>query len=454
MPKKITQIKRPPRLVQKTRVAAYARVSSGKDAMMHSLSAQISYYSGLIQQNDEWLYVGVYADEAKTGTKNTREDFQRLLSDCRAGKIDMVITKSISRFARNTVTLLETVRELKALGVDVFFEEQNIHTMSGDGELMMTILASYAQEESRSASENQKWRIRANFKEGLPWNGTILGYRIEDGVYVPLEDEATLVRTIFGLYIDGWGTYKIAKYLNKAGIRTRKGNEWSQGSLQKLLRNYTYTGNLLLQTSYISDHISKKSKRNHGELPMYHSENSHEAIIPMSEYEKAQTVRQARSQTHFHDADRTVIYPFRSKLLCMDCGKRYRRKTVTRGPIWICATYNTRGKEYCPTSKAIPEDTLMAVTAGVLGTDTFDATVFLDRVDHIKVGSENQLTYIFKDGSSVSTTWQDRSRRDSWTEEKRKSARKIALQQEPPERYSDGRFKKKDNSTYQGRLQA
>lgn len=132
------------------------------------------YYSDLIQKHPGWQYCGVYADEAMTGTKDERENFQRLLEDCRSGKIDMVLTKSISRFARNTVTLLETVRELKLLGVNVYFEEQNIYTLSADGELMMTILASYAQEESRSASENQKWRIRANFQKGLPWKGLVL----------------------------------------------------------------------------------------------------------------------------------------------------------------------------------------------------------------------------------------------------------------------------------------
>ena len=159
---------------QRKRVAAYARVSSGKDAMLHSLSAQVSYYNDLIQSRSDWLYCGVYSDEAITGTKTERRGFQALLSDCRAGKLDMVIVKSISRLARNTVTLLETVRELKCLGVDVFFEEQNIHTMSADGELMLTILASYAQEESLSVSENQKWRVRKNFSEGKPWGCTIL----------------------------------------------------------------------------------------------------------------------------------------------------------------------------------------------------------------------------------------------------------------------------------------
>ena len=179
------------------RVAAYARVSSAKDAMHHSLSAQVSYYSDLIQKHPGWSYAGVYADEAKTGTRDSRESFQRLIADCKTGKIDAVITKSISRFARNTVTLLETVRELKGYGIDVFFEEQNIHTLSAEGELMLSILASYAQEESLSASENQKWRIRRNFEEGKPWNGTMLGYRYREGTLVVEPGEAEIVRRIF-----------------------------------------------------------------------------------------------------------------------------------------------------------------------------------------------------------------------------------------------------------------
>ena len=181
---------------QLKRVAAYARVSSGKDAMLHSLSAQVSYYNDLIQNHSGWQYAGVYADEALTGTKDNRDNFQRLLTDCRAGKIDMVITKSISRLARNTVTLLETVRELKNMGVDVFFEEQNIHSLSADGELILTILASYAQEESLSASENQKWRVRQNFMNGKPWRGFMLGYRYDGEKYTIVPDEAEIVRSI------------------------------------------------------------------------------------------------------------------------------------------------------------------------------------------------------------------------------------------------------------------
>lgn len=435
-----------PAVPKLTRVAAYARVSSGKDAMLHSLSAQVSYYSQLIQSHNGWQYVGVYADEALTGTKDNRDNFLRLISDCRAGKIDLILTKSISRFARNTVTLLATVRELKSLGVDVFFEEQNIHTMSADGELMMTILASYAQEESRSASENQKWRIRANFKSGLPWNGTILGYRIEEGVYVPLEEEAEVVRQIFAWYQEGLGFYTIAKRLNKAGILTRKGNPWCQQSVQRLISTYTYTGNLLLQKTYIHDHISKKSCTNTGQLPMYHAEESHDAIIPLDEFQAVQEQRKERAKKYAHNSGKNEVYPFTSKLVCQGCGKRYRRKRITRGPVWICSTFNTKGKEFCPTSKQIPEDTLMAVTAKILGLKAFDANIFIDRVKEIQVGTNNSLTYIFHDGSSVQTIWPDRSRAESWTNSMRQTARNSALQQEPLMRGSDGRFLKRTRS--------
>ena len=211
---------------KKKRVAAYARVSSVKDAMLHSLSAQVSYYSEYIQKHG-WEYAGVYADEAITGTKHKRENFQKLLEECRAGNVQMVITKSISRFARNTVTLLQTVRELKDLGVDVYFEEQNIHTMSADGELMLTILASYAQEESLSASENQKWRLQKCFQNGDMVNTyRIFGYRYINGTLVVEPTEAEYVREIFQRAIRGDTFGSISKWLNENGIRCSSGGEW------------------------------------------------------------------------------------------------------------------------------------------------------------------------------------------------------------------------------------
>ena len=231
MAREIQQVVFPPVPKKKKRVAAYARVSSGKDAMLHSLSAQISYYSDMIQRHPGWEFAGVFADEAKTGTRDSREQFQKLLQACHEKQVDMVITKSISRFARNTVTLLSTIRELKAIGVDVFFEEQNIHTLSADGELMITVLASYAQEESLSASENRKWRIRKNFEAGIPCDGTVLGYRYKDGRYVIEPTEAEIVRRIYSMYLSGMGERSIAKMLNSEELPTRYGNRWTNNSI-------------------------------------------------------------------------------------------------------------------------------------------------------------------------------------------------------------------------------
>lgn len=238
-------------LPQLLRVAAYARVSSGKDAMLHSLSAQVGYYTELIQSNPEWRFCGVYADEALTGTKDNREQFQIMLAECRKGNINLIITKSISRFARNTVTLLETVRELKELGVGVLFEEQNIHSLSSDGELMLSILASYAQEESYSASENQKWRIHRNFEEGKIGSIRMLGYkRTPDGSLEIIPEEAETVRLIFNSYLSGMGKQTIANMLNEMQIPTINGCEWTAEDIRRILKNEKYAGNMLLQKKF------------------------------------------------------------------------------------------------------------------------------------------------------------------------------------------------------------
>ena len=225
--------------------------------MLHSLSAQVSYYNKLIQSNPEWLFCGVYADEALTGTKDNRENFQRLLSECRAGRIDLIITKSISRFARNTVTLLETVRELKELGVDVYFEEQNIHSISPDGEFMLTLLGSYAQEESYSASENQKWRIRKDFEFGKVSTVIMLGYkRNSEGVLEIIPEEAETVRMIFGDFLNGIGRQSIANKLNELNILTKNGCQWTSEAIRRILRNEKYCGDILFQKSFRENHIA------------------------------------------------------------------------------------------------------------------------------------------------------------------------------------------------------
>lgn len=268
-----------PNIPKPKRVAAYARVSSGKDAMLHSLSAQVSYYSNLIQNHKGWEYAGVYADEALTGTKDNRDNFQRLLADCRNGKIDMVITKSISRFARNTVTLLKTVHELKDLGVDVYFEEENIHSTDATGELILSFLAGRAQEESLSASENQKWRVRQNFQNGKPWRGFMMGYRYDGKKYVVVPEEAEIVKSIYADYLNGKGINAIMKRLNEEGVLTQQGYTWHQSAVTRILKNYTYTGNLLLQTKYRENHLTKRTLVNHGQLPQYLAENTTNQLL-------------------------------------------------------------------------------------------------------------------------------------------------------------------------------
>ena len=421
MAKIVQKVKFTPTAPKPKRVAAYARVSTGKDAMLHSLASQVEYYSHYIRSTPGWEYAGVYADEAKTGTKDNRENFQWMLTDCRSGKIDHILTKSISRFARNTVTLLETVRELKALGISVYFEEQNIDTSTADGELMLSILASYAQEESLSTSENMKWRIRSNFQQGLAWNPTLLGYRYEDGVFVTLPEEAEIVRQIYDSYLDGMGATAIAKMLNKSGKVSRFGNAWGQRSIMLILQNYTYTGNLLLQKTFSENHLTKKKRRNEGQLPMYHTQNSHEAIIPVEKYNAVQAEIKRRAEKYAKPHRNKGNYPFSGLLVCGICGKHYRRKNTAAGPVWICPTYNSMGKAACP-FKRIPENTLLEITKETLGS----AEALTGKITAVRAENGNRLVFCFPDGTQSVKRWYDRSRADSWTEEMRATAAQKA----------------------------
>lgn len=408
MERTIQKVKFSPAPPRRKRVAAYARVSSGKDAMLHSLAAQVDHYSGYIRSHPGWEYVGVYADEAKTGTKDSREQFQRLLADCRSGKIDHIITKSISRFARNTVTLLESVRELKKLGVSVYFEEQNIDTSTADGELLLSILASYAQEESLSASENQKWRVRQNFENGQPWRGFMLGYRYKDGQYIVIPEEAEIVKSIYADFLGGKGVTAIMKRLNEEGVLTQQGFTWHKSAITRILKNYTYTGNLLLQTKFRENHLTKRTLRNQGQLPQYHAADTHEPIIDIGTYNLVQ-LEMVRRAEKFGKPQTSANYAFTGMITCEGCDKHYRRKVTATGPVWICSTYNTLGKSACP-SKAIPEATLMEVASSV------------GEITAVTACNNNTLVFTLADGTQSVKRWQDRSRAESWTPEMRSAA--------------------------------
>lgn len=435
MGRKVTQVALSvPELPRDKNVAAYCRVSSGKDAMLHSLEAQVSYYSELIQNHSGWEYAGVYADEARTGTKDTRANFTRLLADCRAGKIDMVLTKSISRFARNTVTLLETVRELKQLGVDVYFEEQNIHSLSTDGELMLTVLASYAQEESRSASENQKWRIKKNFEEGKPWSSTLLGYRNVGGRYEIVPEEAETVRMIFDWYLEGLGATAIRNRLNALGIKTRLGNRWSRSPILKLLRNYAYTGNLLLQKTYRENHITKKCIINKGEKPMYHAAGTHEAIIDMDTFNHVQEEIKRRAE-HFKkkDGQKTQTYPFSGMIRCCRCGKNYVRSGAPSYRTWTCRTRRKEGLKNC-SADIIPEDELLRLAAEVIGGEVTEDAV-RNKITAVRAEENRTLVFCLNGGKEIVKQWQEHEVVHICTEEQkrqislRNSGRKMTEEQ-------------------------
>ncbi|MDR2445762.1 MAG: recombinase family protein [Treponema sp.] len=427
----VTEIKALPQIQKRKRTAAYARVSSDKDATRHSLSAQISYYNEYIGRHIEWDFAGVYADEPTTGTKDNRREFRRMLDDCRAGKIDMIVTKSVTRFARNTVTTLETVRELKSLGIDVFFEKENIHSVGGDGELMLTILASFAQEESRSVSENCKWRIRKMFQAGRPTHTRLLGYRWVEGIFRIVPEEAETVRQIFANYLAGMGKTAIAKKLNAAGVSTMNGGPWNENTVRNILLNEKYVGDLVLQKFFIANHISKAKRVNRGELPMYRVEGSHEAIMERDTFDAVRLEMQRRAAICKPPRKQCRPYPFTGLLRCARCGRFYKRKLNAAGTkyekaVWICPTFNSIGKRFCP-SRQIPEDILSVKTSKLLGIADVNREALVAAVSEIRVTEACKLLFAFRDGRIAEVEWQNSSRSESWTEEMKRTARERQL---------------------------
>jgi DNA invertase Pin-like site-specific DNA recombinase len=396
-------------LPKRKRVAAYARVSLGTEHMLHSLAAQVSYYSGLIQKNPEWEYAGVYADADETGTREDRPEFQRMLADCRAGRIDTVLTKSISRFARNTVTLLNTVRELKDIGIDVFFEEQSIHTLSGDGELMLTILASYAQEESRSVSENIKWRKRNDMSKGKTKPLKCYGYRVVDDKLAIVPEQAEVVRLIFELFLGGLGKKGIVNELSRRGIPSPMGKAWSPEQVRRVLTNHKMCGNLLHQRKYVVDHISKKQARNRGELPMYLIENTHEGIISKETFETVQAELARRDSLGTINESEGQV--FHKMIVCGGCGRKFLHtscgREVTKCRAWICGGRDKRTGANCKAT-TLPEPTLMKAAAEALGLETFDSEVFTERVEKVIAKDGRVLTFVFKDGAEANIQWHKR----------------------------------------------
>lgn len=336
----------------KHRVCAYCRVSSDSHEQLQSFTAQIEHYTAMIEKNFEWQFCGVYADEGISGTsKSKRDEFLRLIRDCEAGKVDMVITKSISRFARNTKDSIETIRLLKSLGIGVYFEKENINTLSGESELVLTILSSMAQEESLSISKNNKWGCQKRFQSG-EWIPSYLpfGYtRDDDGNIILEETEAETVRRIFNEYLNGKGAYIIAKGLTQDGIPPRRGvGDWSESTIMEILMNEKYTGDLLMQKTFTTDTIPFIRKRNTGQKQKYFITDNHEPIISREQAERVGEITEYRkAQLQMRNPDTTKYnnrYPFSSRIICGECGHILKRRIIFKGrPYqyiqWSCSNH-------------------------------------------------------------------------------------------------------------------
>ncbi len=342
-------------LRSRLRVAAYARVSTDEEEQLSSYEAQVDYYTRYIQSNPEWTFVEVYADEGLSGT-NTRKrrNFNRMIDDALAGKIDRIVTKSVSRFARNTVDTLTSIRKLKEKGVGVTFEKENIDTLDSKGELLITIMSSLAQEESRSISENVTWGWRKRISDGKVSvaYSHFLGYeKGEDGSMQVVESEAKIVRQIYGMFLDGRTPSSIAAFLTKQRIPTPAGREkWQSSTVKSILTNEKYKGDALLQKTFTVDFLSKKAKINEGEVPQYYVEKSHPAIVSAEVFDLAQYEMRRRAKKGRHTSAASI---FSDKLVCGECGAVYGSKVwhstdAYRTMIWRCnEKYAVKGQP-CP----------------------------------------------------------------------------------------------------------
>ena len=344
------------------RTAAYARVSTGSEEQMTSYEAQVDYYTKYIKERADWEFVRVYTDEGISATNTKKRDgFKQMVADALAGQIDLIITKSVSRFARNTVDSLVTVRQLKEKGVEVYFEKENIHTLDSKGELLITIMSSLAQEESRSISENVTWGQRKRMADGkvsLPY-GHFLGYeKGEDGLPKIVEAEARSVRMIFRLFMAGKTPSAIAKQLASQGVPSPGGKEkWQVATVQSILANEKYKGDALLQKTFTVDFLTKKLKTNEGEVPQYYVKNSHPAIIEPEEFDAVQLEIARRKKLGRPSGCGS---PFSAMIVCGDCGGFYGSKvwssnTKYRRTIWQCNEKYKGGKR-CQTPHVTEDD--------------------------------------------------------------------------------------------------
>lgn len=395
------------------RVAAYCRVSTMQEQQESSYEAQVSYYTEKIRDNPNWKLAGIYADDGKSATSTKkRSNFQAMIDDCMAGKIDLVLTKSISRFARNTVDSLTNIRKLKEKNIAVFFEKENINTLEGSGELLLTILSSQAQEESRNTSENCHWGIVRQFEAGkvIVNHSKFLGYtKDKEGNLVIVPEEAELVRRIFRLFLEGNSSYRIKRILEADGVKTVTGKTvWQAAVIDKMLSNEKYMGDALLQKTYTVDFLTKKKVKNNGIVPQYYIEDDHEAIIPKELFHRVQEEK-ARRASIYRPPSRKKDNPQKSKysskyvlsdiMVCGECGQPYRRQVWSKygqkHAVWRCDNRLKHGSKRCKHSPTLKEEVLHEAIMSAIG------SVVEDHGEFVQAFRENVIQVI---GSYSATT--------------------------------------------------
>nr|WP_294484707.1 recombinase family protein [uncultured Anaerosporobacter sp.] len=359
--------------LERIRVAAYCRVSTDGDEQLGSFESQKLYYEDKIRENPDWVNAGIFADEAITGTKtDKREGFQEMITKCQRGEIDMILTKSISRFARNTVDTLNYVRMLRSKNIAVFFEKENIHTLDMNGEMLLTILSSLAQQEVESLSQNVKMGLAMKMKRGelIGFNGCLgYDYHPEDKTLTVNEEEAETVRFIFDMYLQGYGTTTIAKRLMELGVKNKKGEvSWHTHGVMGIIKNEKYKGDVLLGKTFTTDPITKRRLANMGEENQYYITDHHEPIVSKEDWKKADAIRKKRSKNKVVETTGareryTRQYAFSSICECAYCGHKLTRRTrhsssVYEKTVWQCMNATKNGIDNCPNCKAIDESIL------------------------------------------------------------------------------------------------
>lgn len=386
--RKVTVIPANPQMIEKDirkkhlRVAPYCRVSTNSEEQLDSYKAQIEYYTEKIAAQLEWTMVDMFADEGKTATSTKRrKDFMRMIKDCEKGKVDLVITKSVSRFCRNTLDGLEYVRKLKRLGVGVLFEKENVNTLYMDNEMILTFMMSQAQAESESLSGNVRWGHRKNFKDGKVYYhySGFLGYRRgEDGLPEIDEAEAETVRRIFSRYLMGHSVSQIIADLESDGVKTARGSDkWRDHVVRNMLKNEKYIGDALLQKTFTADIFTRQSKKNNGELPQYYVQDCHPAIIDRMTFQRVQeelarrsSLRKVSSATKTELAKYSGKYVLTELLVCDNCGSPYRRVTWTRPEgkkiVWRCINRLEHGKKFCKDAPTLEESAIQAAVVSAM----------------------------------------------------------------------------------------